>query len=62
MEIIEILKIKVGKCKLNVEFKEFNVRCGFNVDEKNNRIFFLGRIFFDIEKGCKLVEMVLVIV
>lgn len=62
MEIIEILKTKVGKRKLNAELKESNVRCGFNVDEKNNRILFLGRTPSDTEKGRKIAETVLVTV
>lgn len=62
VEIIEILKTKVGKRKLNAELKESNVRCGFNVDEKNKRILFLGRTPSDTAKGCKLAETVLVTV
>ena len=61
-EIIEILKTKVGKRKLNAELKESNVRCGFNVDEKNKRILLLGRTLSDTEKGRKLAETVLVTV
>ena len=61
-EIIEILKTKVGKRKLNAELKESNVKCGFNVDEKNKRILFLGRTPSDTEKGRKLAETVLVTV
>lgn len=59
-EIIEILKTKVGKRKFNAELKESNVRCGFNVDEKNKRVLFLGRTPSDTAKGRKLAETVLV--
>ena len=59
-EIIEILKTKVGKRKLNAELKEANIRCGFNVDEKNKRILFLGRTPSDTLKGRKVAETVLV--
>ena len=50
-EIIEILKTKVGKRKLNAELKESNVRCGFNVDEKNKRILFLGKLLLTPKKA-----------
>lgn len=60
VEIIEILKTKVGKRKLNDELKDANIKCGFNVDEKNNRVLFLGRTPSDTVKGRKLAETVLV--
>ena len=59
-EIIEILKTKVGKRKLINEFKEANVDCAFNVDEKNKRVLFLGRTLEDTAKGRKLAEATLI--
>ena len=61
-EIIEILKTKIGKRKLNAELKEANISCGFNIDEKNNRILLLGRSPSDTEKARKLAETVLITV
>lgn len=46
---------------MNIEFKEFNFYCIFNIDESNNKILFLGRVFEDIVRGCKVVEVMLII-
>ena len=59
-EIIEILKTKVGKRKLNDKLKEATKGCAFNVDEKNNAVLFLGRTSSDTKKGRELAETVLI--
>lgn len=59
-EIIEILKTKVGKRKLNDELKAASEGCAFNVDEKNNAVLFLARTPSDTEKGRERAEKVLV--
>ena len=40
-QVIEILKTKIGKGKLNNELKEVAEGCSFNVDEKSNLVLFL---------------------
>lgn len=59
-EIIGILKTKVGKRKLNTEFKESNLHCTFNIDESNNKILFLGRAPEDTVRGRKVAEATLI--
>ena len=59
-EIIEILKTKVGKRKLNNELKEDTEGCDFNVNEKNNAVLFLGRTPSDTQRGHQRAESVLI--
>ena len=60
-EIIEILKTKVGKRKLNDALKDATAEgCAFNVDEKNNAVLFLGGTPSDTVKGLELARKVLV--
>lgn len=59
-EILEILKTKVGKRKLNNELKEATEGCDFNVNEKNNAVLFLGRTPSDTQRGHQRAESVLI--
>ena len=59
-EIIEILKTKVGKRKLNNELKEATEGCAFNVNEKDNAVLFLGKTPYDTQRGHQRAESVLI--
>lgn len=59
-EIIEILKKKIGKRKLNDVLQEVTEGCAFNVDDNNKAVLFLGKTPSGTEKGHKLAETVLV--
>ena len=59
-EILEILKTKVGKRKLNEEFMDAGIECSFNVDEKHNKVIFLGNTPEVTVNGRKLAEQLLI--
>ncbi|KAK2560432.1 Protein mono-ADP-ribosyltransferase PARP14 [Acropora cervicornis] len=56
-EIREILKRAPGKKKMA---KELPKGCSFNVDDKNKRVIFLGRILSETEEGSEKAKNVLV--